>query len=119
LDKPDALSPLELESVREIPLYSATIAHQLGLSGKIQEAISQRHERPDGLGYPFGLHEGEISPLAKMIAVSDTFDSLTIDQPYRKGCTPREAIGIIRSKSQFQFDPEVVDALTLLTLPSH
>lgn len=117
LRKPDQLNETELRSIREIPLQSATLARLMGFSGDVQRAVSQRHERPDGRGYPYGISGDSISLVARAIAVADTFDSLVHDQPYRPSCSPIEAIGIIRSKSHYQFDPDVVDCFTTLILP--
>jgi len=116
LYKPKELTPDELGSIRSVPVYSASIAHLLGLSPKVQMAISQRHERPDGRGYPFGIEGERIGLLARIVAVADVFDSLTYEQPYRKKCSKLVAIGVIRSKSGFRYDPNSVDCLTTLVL---
>ena len=47
---------------------------------------------------------------ARIIAVSDSFDAMTTDRPYRKGMPPWEALEEIVNKSGKQFDPEVVAA---------
>lgn len=117
LEKPAGLTAQEFMLIQEVPAYSASIAYVLGLSYMVQRGISQRHERPDGLGYPFGTRGAHINLLAKIVAVADTYDSLTHEQPYREAIAVTEAIGIIRSKSFFQFDTDVVDTLTRMSLP--
>jgi len=116
LEKPASLSPGELQTIQEIPHYSAGIAHLLGLSFKIQKGIVQRHERLDGFGYPHRLPEGKINLIAKIVAVADSYDSLTHHQSYRLALSPCEAIGEIRGCCNSRYDPVIVDALTLLVL---
>ncbi len=73
-------------------------------------AILHHHERLDGRGYPEGLR-GEALPLiARIISVSDTFDAMTSDRPYRKGLSAQEAMAEIERHSGTQFDPWVVAA---------
>ena len=43
------------------------------------------HERLDGSGYPHGLRGRAIPLEARMVAITDTFDALTSDRPYRRG----------------------------------
>jgi len=67
-------------------------------------------EKWDGTGYPFGLR-GEGIPLgARLFAIADTFDALTSDRPYRKGCSYEVARKLIEEESGRQFDPQAVAA---------
>ncbi|MDD5512851.1 MAG: HD domain-containing protein, partial [Candidatus Omnitrophica bacterium] len=74
------------------------------------EIVKQHHERPDGNGYPLGLKGSEISLLASITAVADTFDAMTTDRPYRKGLSREEAIAALRENKGSQFAAEPVDA---------
>lgn len=43
------------------------------------------HEKLDGSGYPHGLKSDEIPIGAKMMAIADIYDALTVkDRPYKK-----------------------------------
>jgi HD-GYP domain-containing protein (c-di-GMP phosphodiesterase class II) len=62
------------------------------------------------LGYPDGL-AGDTIPLAsKLIAVADTFDSLTSDRSYHRSISQDAAIRELQTCSTTQFDPRVVEA---------
>jgi HD-GYP domain-containing protein (c-di-GMP phosphodiesterase class II) len=50
------------------------------------------HERRDGTGYPDGLREPQLSPLARFIAVCDVYASLCAARPYRPARDPRTAL---------------------------
>lgn len=70
--------------------------------------VYQHHEWVDGGGYPVGVKGEELHPWSKLLAVVDVFDAMTGSRPYRKPCTPREAIEFMEEKSDVQFDKEIV-----------
>ena len=52
------------------------------ISQDIKDIVYQHHERLDGLGYPKGLTEKEISFGAKATAICDIYDAMTNDRSY-------------------------------------
>jgi putative two-component system response regulator len=71
------------------------------------------HERWDGKGYPYGL-QGERIPLeARIVSISDVYDALRSDRPYKKGFSVDHALEIIGDGSGKQFDPVVHSAFLL------
>ena len=48
--------------------------------------------------------------LTLVFALSDVFDALVSDRPYRKSYSPREAAALIRDSADSHFDPEIVPA---------
>jgi len=71
--------------------------------------IRSHHERIDGKGYPDGLRGEEIPIFSKIIAVADTFDSLTSERPFRHGIPYEEAITVLESVRGTQLDSDIVD----------
>ena len=60
------------------------------------------------MGYPDGL-AGEQIPLgARIIAISDSYDSMTSERPYRKPLGNGEAVNELTKYAGKQFDPELV-----------
>jgi HD-GYP domain-containing protein (c-di-GMP phosphodiesterase class II) len=72
--------------------------------------IRNHHEKWDGTGYPDGLGGGEIPPLARILAVADSYDAMTSDRPYRAAKTSEHAIEELRRCAGSQFDKQVVEA---------
>jgi putative two-component system response regulator len=68
------------------------------------------HERWDGGGYPDGLRRGEIPLEARICAVVDFFDALTMDRPYRQAFAPEVVLDMMRNESGAHFDPTVLEA---------
>jgi HD-GYP domain-containing protein (c-di-GMP phosphodiesterase class II) len=70
--------------------------------------VYQHHERFDGKGYPVGSQGEEIHPWARMLAIVDVFDAMTGIRPYRRACSPQEAMEYISKSAGTHFDPEMV-----------
>ena len=67
------------------------------------------HERWDGAGYPKGLAGEDIPLSARIVAVADVYDAVTVKRIYRRTeMSHSEAAGMIRDGSGKQFDPVVV-----------
>ena len=78
-------------------------------------AISH-HEKWDGSGYPSGLKGEEISIHGRISAITDVFDALTTERPYKKAWSVEEAIELLKEESSKHFDPKLVD-LFIESLP--
>ncbi len=109
LQKAGPLGKTELAEIRTHPEIGAQILSGPGLED-LREWVLAHHERPDGLGYPRGLKNGEIPLEAKILAVADAFEAMTADRVYRAGVEERAArIELLRCAGE-QFDSRVVAA---------
>jgi putative nucleotidyltransferase with HDIG domain len=111
LNKPDKLSESEYTRIREHPVMGASIVERVNFLSEISELILYHHERYDGSGYPKGLKGDEIPIGASILAVSDVYDALSSDRPYRKAWFKVDTIGWLEDMSGVEFDPKVVNAL--------
>jgi HD-GYP domain-containing protein (c-di-GMP phosphodiesterase class II) len=111
LNKPGPLDEDEWAVMRRHPIISDFILKDVDLHPFVRQAARWSHERIDGKGYPDGL-SGDLIPLvARIVLVSDAWDAMTSDRPYRPRRTPSEAIAEIRQNVGTQFCPMVVGAL--------
>jgi HD-GYP domain-containing protein (c-di-GMP phosphodiesterase class II) len=111
LHKPGPLNDEEWEVMRRHPIISDFILKDVDLHPFVRQAARWSHERIDGKGYPDGL-SGDLIPLAaRIVLVSDAWDALTSDRPYRPRRTPSEALAEIRRNVGTQFCPNVFQAL--------
>jgi len=101
----------EYELIKAHTRIGASIVRQVKGLQNVAEAILHHHERWDGQGYPKGLAGSAIPLMARMIAVADTYDSITSDRAYRKGADNGTAMQELHAHAGNQFDPEVVAAL--------
>jgi response regulator RpfG family c-di-GMP phosphodiesterase len=73
--------------------------------------VRHHHERWDGGGHPDHLKGSEIPFGARVVAVAESYDSMTNDSSYRIRMPPSEAAMVLRHGGGGQWDPEAVDAL--------
>jgi len=110
LSKPGPLTDDERSKMQTHAGVGASIIEQVPFPQPVAELVRSHHERWDGNGYPDGL-QGENIPLAaRIVAVADSFDAITIDRPYRDARSPQEAYREIVGLAGIQFDPQVVKA---------
>jgi len=108
---PGALDAEQRSAVSTHPAVSVAILRPLEYLGVVRELILSHHERWDGNGYPRGL-AGEAIPLgARILAVVDAWQSLTVERPFRAARAPQDAVAELRREAGRQFDAEVVEAL--------
>ena len=74
----------------------------------LAEYILYQHEHFNGEGYPRGIKGDMIPLISRIIAVSDAYDAMTADRPYRKAPGKAFAVEELRKCSGTQFDPEIV-----------
>lgn len=104
--------PLTAEERKVIQRHSeigARIAQSAPDLAPISDWILKHHEWWDGGGYPFGLEGLEIPLECRILAIADTYDSMTSDRPYRKALSHDVAVEEIIRCSGTQFDPSIVE----------
>jgi response regulator RpfG family c-di-GMP phosphodiesterase len=110
LRKPGRLTEEEWDLMRQHPELGERIISGIEFLRTAVPVVLHHHERWDGAGYPAGL-AGEAIPLgARIFMVSDAFDAMISNRPYRKGMPYDQALREIRHMSAKQFDPAVVEA---------
>ncbi|HEC98091.1 MAG TPA: HD domain-containing protein [Nitrospirae bacterium] len=107
--KQGKLSEEETSIMAQHPETGYRIINHIGYLSRVADIIHSHHELYDGSGYPRGLKGTEITLGARIFAVCDTLDALTVDRPYRKAIPFKEAKEYITSVSGTRFDPRVVD----------
>lgn len=109
LCKPGRLTNDEYTFIKVHPERSYEILRHVDrLKGAIAGA-RHHQEKFDGTGYPHGLRGSDIPLLARVIAVADTYDSITSSRAYRAGSTHEAAVAEMRRVSGTQLDPELLD----------
>lgn len=106
--KPDKLSAEEKEIMSKHPEISAQIIGDLRGLKRAREYVRHHHEFYDGSGYPDHLVGDDIPLGARIILVSDAYDAMTTDRPYRKAIGHDGAIVELKKLRDSQFDPKVL-----------
>lgn len=111
LDKPGRLTADEYLRIREHPELSLRILAPVGIFGRVSELAACHHERLDGTGYFRGLGADSLSLGARIVAVSDVYEALTADRPYREAWTPERALEVMRRTAGDHLAADVIDGL--------
>ncbi|MFG6488008.1 HD-GYP domain-containing protein [Roseateles sp. BYS78W] len=83
---------------------------RLPLFALAAEIALHHRERWDGNGYPQGLRGKAIPLSARIVAVVDYFDALTMNRRYRPARADDRALAMLAEQSGSAFDPEIVAA---------
>lgn len=110
LSKSGDLTDQERRSAQAHAEIGAELLTSVGVLQPAIDAVRSHHERWDGSGYPDGLKGREIPILARIIAVVDSFDAMTVDRPYRQALSLPDARRQIEEGAGRAFDPQVVEA---------
>ena len=77
----------------------------------VPELAGGHHEKMDGTGYPKRLKGGDMSTVARIMAIADVFEALTAaDRPYKKAKKISESVKIMGfMKRDNHLDPDLLD----------
>ena len=112
LCKPEQLTEPEWATLRQHAQIGFRMLESLGVD-PVAKWVLHHHERWDGSGYPDSLAGTEIPVGARIIFVADAFDAMTSDRIYRRRRSRDEAVAEILRCAGTQFDPSVVEALSV------
>jgi response regulator RpfG family c-di-GMP phosphodiesterase len=102
-----ALEKTEREVVEQHPEIGSRLLKPLDIPSSVATAIRHHHEWWDGTGYPDGLSGEEIPLLGRIIGITDAFDTMSCDRPYRAALDRSVIRGELRRFSGVQFDPDL------------
>ena len=75
------------------------------------EISLNHHERWDGSGYPNGLAGESIPEAARIVALADVFDALSMKRPYKEAWPIDRVMATIQESSGSHFEPRLVELL--------
>ncbi|WP_035119388.1 HD-GYP domain-containing protein [Cohnella panacarvi] len=118
LNKPDKLTEVEFEEVKNHPRYGYDILKGSLEDSGIHLAALQHHERMDGSGYPLGLTKDNIHPLARIVAVADVYSAMISSRAYRE---KRDLLIVLREMHELSFnklDPDITHTFIRHMVPN-
>lgn len=113
LDKPkNELSRTDWTRIMEHAVASAIFVERLTryqISSNVLLIIKQHHENLDGTGYPGHLTGNNICLGARIVRVTDSYDSMVSMRPYKKEvCSPEFALNELKQIAGSIYDPQIV-----------
>ncbi len=110
LQKPGKLTEQEFEHIKTHPTTGFRILSGLRNLEDVTRVVRHHHESWDGRGYPDGLAGQDIPPVARIVAVADSYDAMASTRPYRSRMPLEKIEEILRHGAGKQWDPAVIDA---------
>jgi putative two-component system response regulator len=110
--KPGPLTPEERKIMEQHTVIGEKICAPLRSFRNVLPIIRHHHEKWNGSGYPDGLKGEQIPLTARILQVTDIYDALTTDRPYRKALSIEEAFAIMRGEVKREWwDGSIVNEL--------
>jgi len=110
LFKPGDLDEEEMAEIRNHPVTGSEMIRDIPFLVPVVPIVRYHHERWDGCGYPDGLSGNEIPLGARIVALADSFDSMTSERAYNPARSLPDAYEEVFLCAGRQFDPTVVAA---------
>ncbi|MGA8038018.1 MAG: HD domain-containing phosphohydrolase [Candidatus Acidiferrales bacterium] len=118
--KPGPLSPEEAEIMQKHPEVGEKICAPLKTFRDVLPIIRHHHEKYDGTGYPDGLRSDEIPITARILQISDVYDALITDRPYKVSFTPDVALEQMHEEAERGWwDPHLMEAFRDMIREQH
>ncbi|ASS66467.1 MULTISPECIES: HD-GYP domain-containing protein [unclassified Paenibacillus] len=114
LNKPGKLTPEEYKEIKRHTLYGEEIILNSYEDPYLSTAALQHHERMNGSGYPHGISNEDISPIAKIVAVADVYSAMISSRVYQE---KRDLLYVLRELYRMSFHE--LDPMTTHTFIRH
>ena len=114
IEKNGPLTDDEFDLVKLHTYYTGQILSTLSMSEWFNEIVTwaqNHHEKIDGSGYPYSLHDENLDTGCKILAFSDVISALMEDRPYRKSLSIDTAFEIIRDKLAAKISPTMFEVI--------
>ncbi len=110
LNKPGRLTEEEFAIIKtHCEIGKSILSEDTQLPKETIEAAWSHHERIDGGGYPRGMQASSLSLYTRIISIVDTYDAITTNRCYDNSRPATEAIKILFSCRDSQFDGWLVE----------
>jgi len=111
LNKAGPLSPEEMAVMKQHVVWGEKIlAENPRMTPARMLPVSLHHEKLNGKGYPRGLAGEQIHLHGRIAAIADCFDAMTTNRSYQSAMDGFEALQIMKTKLQAQYDQNVLSA---------
>ena len=111
LDKNGPMTAAERTTMELHPRHTLEILQRVGAFDSFARTASLHHEKLDGSGYPFGVSGDALDLPSRILVVSDIYDALTSDRPYRAGMSHGKATELMARERGTRLCARALDAL--------
>lgn len=105
------LDDVEWAQMQKHPQYGLKILTEHACSEAMKACCFEHHESFLGNGYPQQLTGPEIHPMARIVAITDTYDALTTKRSYNQPMSPADAVEFMSTKLARKYDADLLKAM--------
>jgi putative two-component system response regulator len=117
--KPGPLTLEERKIMERHTIAGERICAPLRSFRHVLPIIRHHHEKWDGSGYPDGLKGEQIPVTARILQVTDVYDALSTDRPYRQALLPERALAIMWEEAKRGWwDTSILEVFEAIVLGS-
>lgn len=109
--KKGPLNDAEWAQMQKHPQYGLRILTEHNCSEAMKACCFEHHESFLGNGYPQQLSGPEIHPMARIVAITDTYDALTTKRSYNQPMSPSAALEFMSTKLAPRYDRDLLKAM--------
>ncbi len=109
----------------EFSVMKTHVDHGLDIVGRsrwLHDALAivgSHHEKFDGHGYPAKIPGDMIPATARIFAITDVFDALSSERPYKEALPLERVIAILEEGRGTHFDPDLLTSFLLIAPELH
>ena len=111
LCKTGKLTDEEFETMKKHPTIARDLLASLEPLSDLLPGITHHHERWDGRGYPSKLKGDDIPLWARIIALADSYDTMSTRRSYKEPYSREKVLSELEKGKGTQFDPELTEHL--------
>ena len=111
ITKDGPLDDMEWALMQKHPTYGLKILTEHKASEAVRACCFEHHESFLGNGYPQQLEGPEIHHMARIVAITDTYDALTTKRSYNQPMTPTDSLEFMKNKLVGRYDKELMEAM--------
>ncbi len=89
-------------------VYGYNMIKDKPLDIRVKQAVLTHHERMDGKGFPHQMDYRNINTISKVLAIADTYDTLTLVEPDYEPLSPFEALRQLNHNYYLKLDADMM-----------
>ncbi|MBU5478612.1 HD domain-containing protein [Eubacterium sp. MSJ-13] len=103
---------IETATFSKHTMYGYELIKNKNLDQSIKQAVLTHHEHADGSGFPLGVDNRNINPIAKVVAIADIYDTMLMRENGYKKMSPFEVLIQLNETQSRNYDPGVLMTFT-------
>lgn len=96
---------IETDTFSKHTMYGYELVKNKDLDQSIKQAVLTHHEHADGSGFPLGVDNRNINPIAKVVAIADVYDTMLMRENGFRKMSPFEVLIQLSESQSKNYDP--------------